>query len=362
MTKSIFSVAIIFTFIACYGQHNSPFDLQKQASKNSNTFSTLKKTQGSTESDNVFCMLEDTKGNIWFGTTGEGVYKYDGNNFTQFTKSAGLNSNIVYSLLEDANGIIWIGTSEGLCKIKNGKIEKVSVAETTFSLYTNFSYYTNQSTKNTVWSMLQDKSGIIWIGTGDGVYHYNGKTFTRFLQNDDIINKENLKLTLIDNMIQDKVGNIWFASGQPPGDEGICLYDGKSIKSFTPNGDKWIRYIREDKKGNLWFGGRARGNFIYDGKSFKIFTEKVGIGNPILVDKSGNIWFSGVEKQSSIQSKEGIWRYDGKEFKNFNSNDGMSKFFVWSMLEDKKGNIWIGSRNTALYKYDGKNIIDFSAN
>jgi ligand-binding sensor domain-containing protein len=358
MTKSIFSTLIILVFTSCYGQNNPTTDLKKQEFNTKKEFSILKKTQGSTESDNISCMLEDKRGNIWFGTTGEGVYKYDGITFTQFTKSNGLQSNAVYSLLEDTNGIIWIGTTEGLCKIINGKIEKVAVARNTFSFNTNNSYYTNQSTKNTVWSLLQDKSGIIWVGTGDGVYQYDGKSFTRFLQNDGVINKEDLKLTLIDNMLQDKTGNIWFASGLPPGEEGLILYDGKSVKSFKPNGDKWIRYIREDKKGNLWFGGRIHGNFIYDGNSFKIFTEKVGIGNPILVDKLGNVWFSGEEKQSSTETKDGIWRYDGKEFKNY--KDGMSKYFVWSMLEDKKGNIWIGSRNTELYKYDGKQFIKFS--
>ena len=361
MTKSIFSIAIIFTFISCYGQNNPTSDLKKQESKTSNSFSTLKKTQGSTQADNIFCMLEDRKGNIWFGTTGEGFYKYDENAFTQFTKSDGLQSNCVYSLLEDANGIIWIGTSEGLCRIINGKVEKVSIARTTFWLNSNNSYYTEQSTKNSIWSLLQDKSGKMWIGTGDGVYHFDGKSFTRFLQNDGVINKENLKLTLIDNMIQDKNGNIWFASGVPPGEEGICLFDGKSIKSFKPNGDKWIRYIREDKNGNLWFGGRAHGNFIYDGNAFKIFTEKAKIGNPVLVDKSGNIWFNGEEMLNRFDSEEGIWVYNGKSFKNYNDKNGMSKYFVWSMLEDKKGNIWIGSRNTELYKFDGKSFIKFSA-
>jgi tRNA(His) 5'-end guanylyltransferase len=55
----------------------------------------------------------------------------------------------------------------------------------------------------------------------------------------------------------------------------------------------------------------------YDGKSFTNFTEKVKIGNPILVDKSGNIWFTGEEKLSSVESANGIWRFDGKIFTQF---------------------------------------------
>lgn len=361
MKKTIISIATILIFTSCNGQNNPTGDLKKQAYKNSSSFSTLKKTQGSTESDNIYCMLEDKIGNIWLGTTGEGVYLYNGNTFTQITKLEGLQSNCVYSLLEDNKGVIWIGTSEGLCKFVNGKLEKVSVTNSTYSINTNNNFYSNQSTKNTVWSLLQDKSGKIWVGTGDGVYTYNGKTFKRFLQNDGVINKQNLKLSLIDDMLQDKAGNIWFASGVPPGEDGICVYDGKSIKGFKPNGDSWIRSIIEDQIGNLYFGGRSHGNFMYDGKEFKLFKEKNKIGNPVMVDKSGNIWFNGEEKQSTTESNDGIWRYNGKEFKNLAVNDGLGKYFVWSMLEDRKGNIWIGSRNTELYKFDGRRFVKFSA-
>ena len=79
-----------------------------------------------------------------------------------------------------------------------------------------------------------------------------------------------------------------------------------------------------------------------------------------MADKQGNIWFSGEEKQSTVESEEGIWCYDGKTFKNYNTKDGMSKYFVWFMLEDRDGNIWIGTRNTGLYKYDGKTFTNFS--
>ncbi len=319
----------------------------------------LVKTQGSTRSDNIYCSLQDRSGNLWFGTTGEGVYEYDGRSFTQYTKSEGLISNTVYSLLEDASGSIWIGTSEGLCRLKEKKIERISYTRASYTTR-NENYYTGQSTANTIWSLFQDKSGKIWFGTGDGVYQYDGSLFVRFLENDGVINKENLQLKLIDQILQDKNGNVWFASGCPPGNEGVCRYDGRSISSFKPNGDSWVRYIKEDKKGNLWFGGRLHGNFLYDGKTFTNFTEKSGIGNPLLVDKTGNIWFSGEERSNSEESKDGIWAYNGNAFKNYSSEDGMSKYFTWSMLEDRAGNIWIGTRNTELYRFDGKVFTRFS--
>ncbi len=327
---------------------------------NPSSQSKLVKTQGSTESDNVWCSLQDKAGNLWFGTTGEGIYRYDGKSFSQFTVKDGLNSNAVYSLLEDIAGNIWIGTLDGICRYDGNKISRIPITGNLVSKDNSDNYYNSQSKKNTVWSMLQDKSGKIWFGTGDGVYTYNGKIFIHFLQNDGVINKEKLHLKMIDCMVEDKNGTIWFASGCPPGMEGVCRYDGKSISSFKPNGDGWIRSIKEDKKGNLWFGGRNHGNFIFDRKNFTNFTKKVGIGNPILVDKKGNIWFNGEEKLSTVESDGGIWCYDGKNFTNLGIKNGMSKYFVWCMFEDKNGNIWIGTRNTGLYKYDGKTFTSFT--
>ncbi len=362
LSKTMYSLlSALIVLSSCNGQATTQAQADDVSQSTTTTFGQPKlvKTQGSTESDNVWCGLQDKEGNLWFGTTGEGVYRYDGKIFTQFTVIDGLSNNCVYSMLEDKSGTIWFGTIDGICRYDGKNIIPVTIP---FSIrpVVNNDYYSKQSTKNTVWSMLQDKRGIIWFGTGDGMYYYDGLKFARFLDKDDVINKDSLHLKMIDCMLEDKKGNIWFASGCPPGEEGVCHYDGKSITSSKPNGDGWIRYIKEDKKGNLWFGGRNHGNFFYDGKNFTNFTEKVGIGNPILVDKSGNIWFSGEENPSGVESDGGIWHYDGKTFKNFNTNDGMSTYFVWSMLEDRNGNIWIGTRNTGLYKYDGKTFTSFS--
>jgi ligand-binding sensor domain-containing protein len=55
-------------------------------------------------------MLEDKSGNLWFGTYGGGVSKYDGKSFTHFTEKEGLSNNTVLSMLEDKSGNLWFGT------------------------------------------------------------------------------------------------------------------------------------------------------------------------------------------------------------------------------------------------------------
>jgi ligand-binding sensor domain-containing protein len=352
-TPAFILLSIIFFLSSCKGQvkKNKSTDNVKTIPVGQQK---LIKTRGSTESDNVHSGLQDKAGNIWFGTTGDGLYRYNGNLFFHYTVNDGLNSNTVWSVLEDKKGTIWIGTDHGVCRFDGKTFTKMALPNES-SLYLN-----NSNNKKDVWCMMQDKKGVIWFGTYDNVYCYDGNSFSRFLDNDSIINKANLTLTGVQCMYEDKLGNIWFGSGMPPGQEGVCLYDGKTLTNSKPNGDNWIRYIIEDKDGKIWFGGRSHGNFYYDGKTFTIFTEKMGIGNSILSDKSANIWFTGEEGDNNYESKDGIWSYNGKTFINYSTKEGMSKNFVHCIIEDREGNIWIGTRRTGLYKYDGKTFTCFS--
>lgn len=358
MTKfknPIFSLLLVSIFSTyCNGQIKTerPIETVVEQLLFTSKNTKLTKTQGTTEHQNIHCSLQDKNGNLWFGTTGEGVYRYDGKEFTQFTEKDGLSNNSIWSILEDKSGNIWFGTDDGVSLYDGKTISKIS--------FTNsFGIAVLQSQKNAVWSMLQDKSGIIWFGTTQDLYCYDGQSFIRFLEKDNISNNQNLQLKWIQCFCEDSNGTIWMGSG-PIAMEGVIQFDGNSITSSKPNGDGWIRIILEDKNKKLWFGGRSNGNFTYDGKIFTNFTEKVGIGNPVLADNSGNIWFNGEEKLSTVESEGGIWCYDGKTFKNYSINDGISKYFVWNMLQDKSGNIWIGTRNCGLYRYDGQAFETFS--
>lgn len=183
-------------------------------------------------------------------------------------------------------------TDDGVSRY-NGK----TISRILFTLGNSSGFGTSipPSAKNIVWSIFQDKRGIIWFGTSVDLYCYDRKLFSRFSDKGNISNNQNLKLKWIQCFLEDSNGTIWMGSG-PIAMEGVIQFDGKSITSSKPNGDGWIRYILEDKNKRLWFGGRGNGNFIYDGKKFVNYTEKVGIGNPILADKSGNVWFTGEEK------------------------------------------------------------------
>jgi len=313
---------------------------------------------------NVQCGLQDKAGNLWFGTTLNGLYKYDGKSFTQFLVADGLDSNNIFSILEDKDGKIWIGTHSGLY-LYDGK----TFAAIEIPLPKNLPPNENEYYRNSHWvfSIMQAKNGKLWIATIDGVYIYDGKSFTPFII-DEAAGGFASSNNNVEYILEDKAGNIWFGGR---GVEGVYRYDGKSVINIKPVelnyprdtgsidsiriGQNWAWPQLQDKNGNIWFSNWG-GVYRYDGKSFTSFTKSDGLAGGvtrIIEDKKGNLWFGG-------DAGAGLSRYDGKSFTRFTTKDGLLNNSIWSILEDKTGNLWVGTRETGLYLYDGKTFIVYS--
>ena len=365
--KLFFSLLLsLFFLTSCNGQVKT--DSPKKNVHEVKTISArqlkLRKTQGGNEYNNVHCGLQDKGGNLWFGTTSEGVYRFNGKTFTQFTVKDGLSSNTVWSILEDKTGNIWFGTDAGICRYNWKTINYIPI---TTSGNNNFldgnSYNNSPSSKGGVGSMIQDRSGTIWFGTDSGLYCYNGKTFARFLDNQGIINNSDLTLKNVQCMLEDKKGNLWFGSGWSAM-EGIVRYDGKNLEHFKPRNQGWIRNMIEEQNGGILFVTRSNDVCRYDGKSFTYVTQANGMVNGSMIcclkDKSGNTWFSSDYGTELNDTVGGVWRYDGKTFTKYSIKEGLTNNAVFLMLEDPDGNIWVGTRNTGLYRFNGKSFDSYS--
>lgn len=318
----------------------------------------LTRSQGSTQNDEVKCGLQDGAGNLWFGTAHEGVYRYDVKGFSQFTVTDGLSDNTVWSILEDGKGKIWFGTDSGLSRWDGKSIARIALSQV---LHEKRSPTHAPPTEPAVWSLRQDKHGTIWIGTADGMLCLKDDVLSNFLDDPKLKNPSHLTLKMVEDIHEDRNGKIWFASGMPPGEEGLCRFDGTTLTQFKPGGESWLRTVLEDREGVLWLGTRHVGTWKLDGAAFSRFSKEPHLGTPRLVDRSGNIWFSGEESENGINSYTGIWRYDGKNLRNYTAKDGMPEFYVWCMVEDRSGNIWLGTRNMGLYRFDGKSFSSFSS-
>jgi len=240
---------------------------------------------------------------------------------------------ITRNIIQDRKGNIWIAAFDGIFRY-DGK---------------SFTNITSKVSSARFFSVLEDSKGNLWFGSiGSGVYYYDGKSFTNFTTGDGLINNR------VGCIYEDKAGNIWFGT-----ENGASRYDGKSFRNYRLNGS--VNSIIEDKTGKFWFA--TTGNtFVYDGKAFTVFTHN---GKPftnvrsIIENTKGNIWLGG---------NDGLWRYDGNTFTNFTQK------FVGDIIEDKEGNIWTSSESAAspawdgsltgniqswaLTRYDGKSLAD----
>jgi ligand-binding sensor domain-containing protein len=135
---------------------------------------------------------------------------------------------------------------------------------------------------------------------------------------------------------------------QRKGQEILITSENKGV--ITPYGPKWItRNVIQDRQGNIWMAA-FDGIFRYDGKSFINITSKVTSARffSILEDRKGNFWLGSVGS--------GVYYYDGKSFQNYTTRDGLDRNSVNCIYEDRTGNIWVGAS-----RYDGKSFQTFTA-
>jgi ligand-binding sensor domain-containing protein len=354
-----FIAVSIFLLFSC-GKQNKTFAQETKGAPKTIAIAQPKiiKKQGTGQFATLHCGLEDKNGNLWFGTTGEGIYRYHPSTqtFTNYTVEDGVTSNTVWCVLEDRAGNIWFGTANGICRY--GPSSPFNAKEKTFSSIpiviaagpyfpSNSSSKSDPSLKNQVWCIMQDKTGKFWFGTSNGIYTYNGVSFSYFLHDDGITNNTGLQINSVENILEDKNGGIWFGGRLT---EGVFCFDPvtKILKGFTPDKKEWLRPLFEDKTGNSWFGTRNHSLYRLDHelKTFTIFGEKEIDGWVVSVvqDKSANLWFS---------SENGLMRYNDKEgFSKLTKKNGLINNDIFSLTLDKSGNIWIGTRNIGLCRYD----------
>ncbi len=328
--------------------------------------------------NSVRSIVEDNQGNLWFGTGGGGVSRYDGHSFTHYTTEEGLSNNWVLSILEDSQGNLWFGTSSGGVNRYDGH---------------NFTHFTKATglSHNLVWSILEDSQGNLWFGTGGGVSAYDGHSFTHYTM------KEGLSHHLVWSILEDNQGNLWFGTGGG----GVSRYDGRSFTHYTTEeglSNNLVLSILEDSQGNLWFGTENGGVSRFDGQNFTHYTTKEGLSYnsiwSILEDSQGYLWFGtggagvnlyGGKSFSQCTAEEGLghnlvlsiledshgdlWfgtrgggvgRHDGFHFTYYTAEEGLSHNSIWSILEDSQGNLWFGTENGGLNRYDGQSFTNYT--
>ncbi len=280
----------------------------------------------------VFSMIQDREGNLWFGTLGKGVSRYDGKSFVNLTTKDGLAHNRVSSMIQDREGNLWFGASAALSRYDGKRF--VSLTTKDGLVY------------NWVRSMFQDRDGYLWFGTQKGLSRYDGKRFVSLTTKDGLVHRT------VRSILQDRKGNLWFGT-----QGGVSRYDGKRFVSLTIKDGlvhNHVRSILQDREGHLWFGTQGGGVSRYDGKTWTTFTTADGLaGNTvwsIVQDREGHLWFG---------IKGGVSRYDGQTWTTFTTADGLASNRVLSVLQDGEGHLWVGTAG-GVSRYDGETFTTFT--
>lgn len=322
----------------------------------------IPKAQGSYTDAVIGCALQDRHGNLWFGSNGEGIYRYNsspsGGTFTHFMPKDGLCDSIIYSIAEDSSGIIWIGTQHGLSRYDGTHFTTMHI-EVPYHIdpLRRHPVAGNPPKEYSVWSVFVDSRGRQWFGTDAGVYRYENDRFVDFLDDHALMNRDSLRLKVIYGMTEDEQGNIWFASG---GGDGLVRYDGRTLARISPRNFGMIGAVAHDKAGVIWCNAWEHGVCRYHHGEFTpdYFAQKA-IPNTkdvaeVAADKSGNLWIS------SYMQAGCLTRYNGQKAEIIPTTGNMRARASWFVLEDKSGYRWFGALRMGLFRYDGHEFVQFS--
>ena len=279
----------------------------------------------------IRCIYEDGNNNIWIGTDGDGILKFDGKKFQKFTMKEGLSANHVRSIIQDNIGNFWISTVEGL-DIYNGMFFKnVLSNKSTGFKYANCSF--------------KDKEGTLWFGANDGVYKINNFKIEYISIAGEAGDKKTNREYSVHSIVQDKKGIFWFGTEF----NGLCRYDGKQISFIKEKGtsENAIRSIIIDRQGLLWFGN-STGLYTYNGKALINISENIKAKKltkvwSIKEDAMGKIWIGTFDN--------GVWTIDGSTTKNLDKKEGLTTEGIRTIYIDKKNKMWFGGENGAMFEF-----------
>lgn len=211
--------------------------------------------------------------------------------------------------------------------------------------------------------IYQDQQDNLWMGTN--VYHimrYNGDTLQYFGE------ESNFDGGRITGILEDSAGNLWMSAYG-----GLFQCEQSQLSSQQPkfkhygadaglqDEELWCLFI--DSKGVFWVG-HNQGVAQFDGIAFKTFSmPRASVKNPkvlfsadritaIVEDKQGNIWLG--------TDGFGLTRFDGKTFEHFTIEDGLCDNSINELLVDAAGNIWVGTFFGGLSMFDGTGFINFT--
>lgn len=269
----------------------------------------------------IVTVFDDDEGNLWLGTTNQGLYQLRKSIITMIDRDQGLGTEQMLSLTRTPDGRILFATNcGGVYEWKNGRATPSTINR----------YLPNQC----VWSVFQDSKGRYWFGSRvpyvtealdrPGIHLEVGTGFP---------------VTDVNAITEDRAGNLWFGSLY-----GAVRFDGRRYRVFNKeeglsNNDARVFY--EDRAGRMWVGTAQGVNLIEGDQATMIHLAQgpQSLTEPyvraIHEDVDGVMWFG--------TYGNGIYRWEDGKVTNIRKEHGLFDNIVSHLIEDENGEFWSGS-------------------
>jgi ligand-binding sensor domain-containing protein len=272
--------------------------------------------------------LEAANNILWVGTSG-GVLEID--LATQqlrntYTRESGLANEYVFGIFVDSQGNKWFGTNGGgVSRMRDGQWK------TFFPMHGLADYW--------IYSFAEQADGTLWMGTWAGANSYDPKTehFTTYVK--ELINEWVYGLGI------DSQQRVWFGT-----EGGVSMFDGKQWQEWShENGIGAPNTETLPPSTNTGLGTRSRHDLSTLQSGLNTYNPNYVFS--ILIDDQDHVWAG--------TWGGGISRYDGEQWHNLTTRDGLAGNIVYSIARDNEGAFWFGT-NAGLSRYDGSHWQTFT--
>jgi len=245
------------------------------------------------------------------------------------TWAEGLPQNSVHAICQTRDGYLWMGTYEGLARFNGVKF-------TTFHRRN-----TPALTSNTVWALLEDRAGRLFVGTvGGGLVIREGGDFRAVTSKDGLPGDSVFALALSAD------GSVWVGT-----DRGIGrVKDGKvaPLAGADALPAVAVRSLAEDRTGALYIGTDGAGLLRW--RAGALATYRAGT--------------SGLPHDAVYALKEapdgslfigtyggGLAHLSNGAFRTYSTKDGLPIDLLWSLVFDREGTLWVGTDTGGLVRF-----------
>lgn len=314
--------------------------------------SELDATKSVSGTDHISPLLFDSKGNLWIGLNGKGVLCYNKktNSSTIYTVPR-LTNGTIRAIAEDRIGRIWLGTEQGINIIDPETDNITHIRQDFVNPY--------RLNDNAIYCIVPDKNNNIWIGTyfgGINMIKNHANKFGWIAPGYDVWS---LSGKTVRRIIEPEPGTLWLASE----DGGINILDLESRRVSRFNaipdiGPNVHELYSDSRRGCIWIGTFLRGLYRYDPRTGA--SRHYDIGRYANVDAhsvfsiasqplpgspaADRLWFC---------TSNGLFYYDSDtdSFKQ-TGHTILDSEFVYCIMADHAGNMWLGSVNHGLFRID----------